>query len=277
MFFYFKWFINHILWPSRIARKIKPQIWKLYFILWKVFLTLIIKTKMIKRAINSASIELLAMHKKGTPIVLITSSLRVSRFLHSNGRTRSVFSLEERLAQTKLSIESALQNFPSSEIFLIDNSNVNKNFLQVLKLSPYVRIVSINNKISKYICISPFKSLGEAYVTLALLGICKDEQVDFCKLSGRYALTPKIKDLFPIKKILFKQVNQFAMTVFYAIGDQNIKQRWLHYLYENLWRLARGVSIEEVFYSFTQENSLQDTPKLYVEGLLSANGSSISL
>lgn len=265
------------LWPKSIANVVKSRSWKIYLLFWKISFILVLRTRVIHREINSISTELMKIHKKDTPVVLITSSLKVSRFPLSNSSTRSVFSLSERLAQTKLSIETALQNFPSSEIFLIDNSNVNETSLQELKLSPNVRIVSISNNISKYLSLSPYKGLGEAYITLALLGICKDEEFDFCKLSGRYVLTPKAKDLFPIKEILFKNLNRLSMTVFYALGTQNTKQLWYLYLYENLWRLSRGTSIEEVFYSFTHENSLRDSPKLYVEGLLSIDGRKVSL
>jgi len=265
------------LWPKSIANVVKNRSWKIYLLFWKILFILVLRTKVIHRDINSISTELMKIHKKDTPVVLVTSSLKVSRFPLSNSSTRSVFSLSERLAQTKLSIESALQNFPSSEIFLIDNSNVNETSLQELKLSQNVRIVSINNNISKLLSLSPYKGLGEAYITLALLGICKDEEFDFCKLSGRYVLTPKAKYLFPIKEILFKNLNRFSMTVFYALGTQNTKQLWYLYLYENLWRLSRGTSIEEVLYSFTHENSLRDSPKLYVEGSLSIDGSKVSL
>jgi len=265
------------LWPKGIAYVVKRLSWKTYLLVWKISFILILRTRLIHREINSISTELMKIHRKDTPIVLITSSLKVSRFPLSNSSTRSVFSLSERLAQTKLSIESAIQNFPSSEIFLIDNSNVNETFLQELRLCPNVRTVSISNKISKYLSLSPYKGLGEAYVTLALLGICQDENSDFCKLSGRYVLTPKAKDLFPIKEILFKNVNRLSMTVFYAVGSQITKQLWYLYLYENLWRLSRGTSIEEILYSFTYENNFQDSPKLYVEGLLSIDGRKVSL
>lgn len=67
------------------------------------------------------------------------------------------------------------------------------------------------------------------------------------------------------------------MTVFYAVGSQITKQLWYLYLYENLWRLSRGTSIEEILYSFTYENNFQDSPKLYVEGLLSIDGRKVSL
>ena len=110
-----------------------------------------------------------------------------------------------------------------------------------------------------------------------MLRICKDEETDFCKLSGRYHLTSKTKDLFPINKILFRTLNSSSVTVFYAIRDIKIKEEWFLYLGENLGRLAEGAGIEDVFYSFTEKNGLQESPILYVEGLVSVDGSSISI
>jgi hypothetical protein len=216
------------------------------------------------------------MHKKDTPIVLITSSLRPSQFPLSYTPTRSIFSEAERMAQTKISIESVSRNFPDNEIFLIDNSNVGESFLQELKINSNVITLSIDSKVCRYLSKSPYKGLGEAYVTLALLRICKDEETDFCKLSGRYHLTSKTKDLFPIDKILFRTLNSSSITVFYAMRDKKIKEEWLAYLEENLCRLAEGAGIEQVFHSFTEKNRLQESPTLYVQGLVSVDGSSVS-
>ena len=262
--------------PRNIKKKIKSLSWNLYLQFWKLTIKVILETKMIHRDIDSTSNELLKLHEKNSPIVLITSSLRVSKFPLSYTPTRSVFSEKKRLAQTKTSIESVLGNFPTSEIFLIDNSSEEEASLQALKIDSNVKTLTINSKVSRYLSKSPYKGLGEAYVTLALLKICKDEDSDFCKLSGRYHLTPNNKDLFPINRILFKNLNSSSITVFYAIGDKNIKQEWFLYLYENLWRLAKGAGIEDVFYSFTEKNGLQDSPMLFVEGLVSTDGSSIS-
>jgi hypothetical protein len=139
---------------------------------------------MIHRDIDSISTQLFTMHKKNSPIVLITSSLRVSKSPLSYTPTRSIFSEIERLAQTKISIESALGNFPTSEIFLIDNSNVEEASLQELKINSNVKTLTINSKVSRYLSKSPYKGLGEAYVTLAMLKICKDEDSDFVSSQG---------------------------------------------------------------------------------------------
>ena len=59
----------------------------------------------------------------------------------------------------------------------------------------------------------------------------------------------------------------------YGIGNQSIKDAWCDYLSKNLTLLTKGVSIEQVFYSFTKERNLQESPSLHAEGLISVNGS----
>lgn len=248
----------------------------LYLQSWHLALLLILKTKVIHRDIEYTSTKLRTIHKKEMPIVLITSCLRVSKLPLSYTPARSVFSEEMRIAQTKQSIESVLQIFPNSEIFLIDISNAQVNSLKQLEINPNVRTIQINSGISKYLSKSPYKGLGEAYITLAVLKICKDENSDFFKLSGRYTLTSRAKELLPIRDILFKTLNQTAVTVFYGIGNQSVKDAWCDYLSKNLTLLAKGVSIEQVFYSFTKERNLQESPSLHVEGLISVNGSHTS-
>lgn len=262
--------------PQEIKSRIQSLRSRLYLTFWKLTLKLVMKTKLIDRDIHSASAELFKMHEKNTPVVLITSHLRVSKFPLSYITTRSVFSEAERLAQTKKSVDSAIENFPASEIFLIDNSNVDETSLQELKLSSNVRTLAINSKVSRLLSKSPYKGLGEACVTLALLRICKDEGADFCKLSGRYHLSPKTKNLFPINGILFKNSGPSSVTIFYALGDKEIKKEWFLHLHENLWRLATGAGLEEVFHSFTVINNLQDSPLLGVEGLVAVDGNRIS-
>ena len=245
----------------------------LYLQSWHLALWLILKTKLIHRDIELISTKLRTVHKKDMPIVLITSCLRVSKFPLSYTPTRSVFSEEVRIAQTKQSVESVLQIFPNSEIFLIDISNVEVKLLKQLELSPNVRAIPINSGISKYLSKGPYKGLGEAYITLAVLNICRDENIDFFKLSGRYTLTPRAKELLPIRDILFKTLNRTAVTVFYGIRNQSIKDAWCDYLAKNLTLIAKGESIEQVFYSFTIRRNLQESPSLHAEGLISINGS----
>jgi hypothetical protein len=245
----------------------------LYLQSWHLALWLILKTKVIHRDIEFISTKLRTMHKKDMPIVLITSCLRVSKFPLSYTPIRSVFSEEVRIAQTKQSIDSVLQIFPNSEIFLIDISNVEETLLKQLELNQNVRAVQINSRIARYLSKSPYKGLGEAYITLAVLKICKGENLDFFKLSGRYTLTPRAKEILPIRDILFKTLNQTAVTIAYGIGNQSIKEAWCDYLTKNLTLLAKGVSIEQVFYSFTIGRNLQESPSLHAEGLISINGS----
>ena len=249
---------------------------KLYLRVWMLPFDIMYKSKILLWDIRKSSNLLLSLHKNGNPIFFISSTITVPKLPLSYNSIRSVFSEEDRLTQTKLSIESAIQSFPDSEIFLIDNSKVSLAKLSELELGPNVRIVRMESLICKYLSKSPFKGLGEAFLTLAVLNFCKNDDSTFFKLSGRYTLTANAERKFPIDDILFRNNDDWAVTIFYGIGKKKIKSDWQCYLYQNLPLLAKGVALESVLSNFSKVHGFQGSPILHVEGFLSPTGDFIS-
>jgi len=235
-----------------------------------------LKASLIQKDTKTSSNKIKRFNKLHKKVFLITSTLHISNSPLSYKPTRSVFSEEERIMQTKQSVDSILLNFPESDIFIIDNSKIDKIKLQILEVNSNVKIVNLNSKICHFLSKTPYKGIGEAYVTLVLLDIYKDDDSEFLKLSGRYELTSDVKFLFPIRGILFREINKTSITVFYGIGTQVLKKDWYNYLLKNLKLIARGRGIEEIFYSFTSTRGLTSSPNLFAQGMVSVDGSFVS-
>jgi len=102
---------------------------------------------------------------------------------------RSIYSKEERLIQTKQSVESILQYSPESEITLLEIglTDYKKEFSDFNNKIQYTYVG--NNKIIKQAVQSKFKALGEVFAMFyILLYLVRDPKALYFKLSGRYAL-----------------------------------------------------------------------------------------
>ena len=126
-------------------------------------------------------------------VVLITSKIIVSNNAFSYTNTRSIYSTEQRLSQTKNTIRTIREQIPNACIFLIDNSEFENRYEYIgeeLNELCDVFINPINNvELNYYTNINKYKSIAEAYQIIYFLDLFNKLDITydkFFKISGRY-------------------------------------------------------------------------------------------
>jgi hypothetical protein len=172
-------------------------------------------------------------------IVLITSKIIVSSKPFSYVENRSIYSTETRYEQTLDTIESIRKKIPDSCIFLIDNSNLDRDMYNKLNELCDVFINPIYDKKLKYYTDrNIYKSIAEGYQIMYFLDLFKQLDIKFdrfFKISGRYYLNNKFKyNKFLSNNIIFSSNNEFGIfyyTCFYMIPYTKFN------LYENSYKI----------------------------------------
>ena len=108
-------------------------------------------------------------------VVLITSKIIVSNNAFSYTKTRSIYSTEQRLLQTKNTIKTIREKIPNVCIFLIDNSEFNDKYKYInneLENICDVFINPVNNiELNYYTNVNKYKSIAEAYQIIYFLDL----------------------------------------------------------------------------------------------------------
>jgi hypothetical protein len=184
--------------------------------------------------------------------------------------SRSVFSPEERLAQTRRTIES-LQASGFSNIYLADNSGVNwvdgtEDRLQPARVFRFSQHQFHNRGIS------------ELYLLLAMLGALPDDR-PILKISGRYALKNNIVAQLSNADVAAKWSadNRTISTRCYVVRDRRLYRRFLedtlNELYGHAARIVGPRSLLRILKHSLQpaaDDSAYFDPSTSIEGAAAA-------
>ena len=162
-------------------------------------------------------------------VVLITSKIIVSNNAFSYTKTRSIYSTEQRLLQTKNTIKTIREKIPNVCIFLIDNSEFNDKYKYInneLENICDVFINPVNNiELNYYTNVNKYKSIAEAYQIIYFLDLFNKLDIkydQFFKISGRYYINNTFNyNNYVTDKIIFANDKNldfmYCYTSFYMI------------------------------------------------------------
>lgn len=208
-----------------------------------------------------------------TTIVLVTSTIKPGQTPLSYTETRSVFSSEERLAQTLSSIRSVQEKIPDAAIVLLENSSLTSDETSLLQ-NCGTRIVSYSgdSEAAKWRD-SPFKGAGEVHMLMQALKWIKKLDYDrIFKLSGRYCLSDRFElSRFPADAFGFYSVGTSFSTRLYSVP------KCLESLYGLQLRKAfreakKGNSIESFIMSGVPEGNIVRLSCLGITGQIAVTG-----
>ncbi len=201
-------------------------------------------------------------------IILITSVINISNNKLSYSNIRSIFSEEERFNQTKKTISSVKDNFKDTsqdernfKIFLIESSNINKEYEKYLidNVDYYINLNNDFHLMEKINGIS--KALGEGTQTMYALDYLLNNNIAFTnlfKISGRYYLSEKFDYLqFQNNNIVVKKINESNIfTAFYKMPYNEINS-FLTFLKNNISDMNKCEAFEFIVSKFinTKKNT----------------------
>lgn len=208
-------------------------------------------------------------------LVLITSIINTPNTSLSYTDTRSVYTPEERFAQTKKTIESIRKKIPNSKILMVECSDLDIEKYTYLNSKCDYFINLINDKVDA--CHSISKSLGEGTMTIAAFEFIKNiEYEQLFKLSGRYWLSDDFNydnynnDFIVVKSNDISDIDNIN-TCFYKL-PKNITHTFYDHLLSSIPLMHDCTGYEYIFGSFVNNmNNIKLVDNLGVEGFISVS------
>lgn len=176
-------------------------------------------------------------------VVLVTSKIIVSNNAFSYTKTRSIYSIEQRLSQTKNTIRTIREQIPNACIFLIDNSEFENRYEYIKEELNDICDVFINPvndvELNYYTNINQYKSIAEASQIIYFLDLFNRLDItydNFFKISGRYYINNTFNySNYKIDKIIFANDKNldfmYCYTSFYMIPSTKFN------LYTNAYKV----------------------------------------
>jgi hypothetical protein len=168
-------------------------------------------------------------------IVFINSKIIVSDTSFSYVKKRSIYSKQERVAQTINTIYSIRKHIPDSHIVLLDNSVFNileQNILEQL-VDTFINITD-NKAVNYFTDVFEYKAFGEISQTLQFFELFLKADYskikNFFKITGRYELNEEFdydqydNNLNIFKKHLSVKDRDYFFTCFYKLDKSILKE-----------------------------------------------------
>lgn len=209
-------------------------------------------------------------------LVLVTSTLRVSQKPLSYSKTRSIFSFEERLAQTIETISSIKNKIKSCSIVLLENSDLSQDEQKKIEALVDYFVSFSSDKQATNLRDSLHKGAGEIYMLQSFMKIAAHINYKrLFKISGRYQLNKKFDlNRFPTDKFgfLFREINH--STRLYS-SPKCLESQYLHQLDLALQQSQLGKSIEDYILKGVKKEHIQLIPELGLSGIVAVGGDEI--
>ena len=213
-------------------------------------------------------------------LVLITSVICTPNNPLSYTPTRSVFTHDERFAQTKKTIETVKEKIPNSKIIIVECSELNEEQTDYLtKNSDY--FLNLFNEPEK--CANVYgksKALGEGTMTIEAIHyiIKNDIQFDnFFKITGRYWLSENFNYInFDNSDIIIHNIHNDknnTCTSLYKLNKTNITD-FYNFLVSNMKLMFQCIGYEVLFAIFLhlpKNNKVIHMDKIGVNGFISVS------
>jgi hypothetical protein len=185
-------------------------------------------------------------------VVLITSKIYVSDKKFSYINIRSIYTVQERFEQTLETIFSIKKNIPESYIILIDNSEFNDKYYEILNKSVDKFINITNNDLLNFFT-NEYEYKAFADISQQLL--CYDiflKYVDpksikyFFKISGRYLINDTFNfNTFDNENIIFKKNQDVVDRDYYYTCFYKLNSNFISEYFNNLKILIKNKHLYE--------------------------------
>jgi hypothetical protein len=204
-----------------------------------------------------------SFNERAANVWFVTSVIEPTKKSLSYSGSRSYFTKDERLNQTKEGILSIQKNYPEARIVLLEGSK--RDFSNQFN-GMGIEVVHFGKMFDQYIIRSPFKGLGEAYMLLSSASFSRHAK-KVNKISGRYLISTNNNNADNL--VAFS--SNKAITILYSM-QRSTYIEWLIHLETNFTELSKGLAIEEALTSFVAINNLAISQELGVEGLNGITG-----
>lgn len=207
-------------------------------------------------------------------IFIIPSVIYFKKRPLSYTNTRSIYSPEERAAQTAESINSVRKYSPSSKIMLVEiglDKEIPCDLASIVDAYVYLG----DNFFVRKACDSKFKALGESLALfIASFRLSKHYNLIF-KLSGRYFLNGKFNfDDFVSGEFNAKIFKDIISTRLYSFRRAFIN-RWRVSLFVSMVLSFLNISLEKIMYHCIGNRHIKNIDTLGLEGVIGPNGEKI--
>jgi len=186
-------------------------------------------------------------------LVLITSVINTPNLPLSYSKVRSVFTREQRFAQTKKTIESIKKKIPDHKMMIVECTDFTKEEKDYFdKECDYILNLWDRKELHEKI-FGLSKSLGEGTMTIEALNYIQKNQIQFnnlFKICGRYWLSEKFDyNYFNNTNLIFKKINgniNNIFTSFYKITSGKVN-KLLNFLKDSEIYMKRRIGYEVLF------------------------------
>jgi len=216
-------------------------------------------------------------------LVIVTSVIHTNNKPLAYTDTRSVFSIQDRVAQTINTIETARSKIPNAYIVLVEGSTLTGDEEAMLK-SVVDRIHYVSDDTKKYINGS-FKGLGETSQLLDFFTHCEASQAGYqtiTKISGRYFLDDMYDfNAMPIEKFCIARDNarmEWKFTSSYRVPGLytplykneiiRVFDAYIEYTKDNTGEL----SLEAIMFNDIDDSKINYMKRYGVSGYIAVNG-----
>jgi hypothetical protein len=206
---------------------------------------------------------------------IISSVIYFSNNKLSYSAVRSIFTPEERTAQTIRTVNSIREKAPEASIVLLEmgkNRNISPELTGLVDKYVFVG----NNYLVNWACSGKFKGLGEATGLIVSRKHLNTGADFYFKISGRYFLNENFKpEMWSGRSLLAKKYDAAISTRLYGF-EKMLFGDWQKALRRSLILLYKGRSIEEVFPQMLGADNIQHIEKLGISGFVAPQGDFLS-
>lgn len=209
----------------------------------------------------------------------VTSVIAPPKRALSYTKVRTVFGPQERLNQTRLTLQSIRQHFPDSPVFLLEGSQfLDKSQEKQLRdaLVPDATVIRCSGRLTQEAIQGPFKGLGEVMMMLGAVGTRVASERGFLKISGRYVIRGQraLPSMRPTSFLATKSGLAYS-TICYGVPATSVPYVRMA-LRQSFGHLLTNHSLESYFSSVVRRQAVEELP-FHVEGKIGPTGEVISL
>ena len=220
-------------------------------------------------------------------VVIVTSIMNIINKPLSYTKTRSIYTQKERFEQTLISIASIRKHISNSYILLVECSDIDKQYEEVIIKCVDSYVNYYNNASIRNIIESVNKGHGESVLLLNAIDIVNNiSKVNITKINNLYKLSGRYWISNSYDKLIVENDNNIVcckicgdvtniVTIFFKIPGDMIKD-YYDFLYVNQPIFEKGIGAEVAMGIFVNsKKNVTYLNKIGIEGYVAVSGDHI--
>jgi hypothetical protein len=212
-------------------------------------------------------------------LFLVTSIINIPNLPFSYTNTRSVYNVNERFEQTKITLDSIKKLVPNVKILFIECSDITNEIENYLINNSDYFINLYNNEDIRKKVFGISKALGEGELTLNAINFIQKNNIkfkNFFKISGRYYLSDKFNyseynNSYTVVQKINNDIHNIS-TFLYKL-DYNYIFIFKNFLINNYNKMINCIGYEVLFSEFVLDlNNIKYIDILGVKGYIAVSG-----